>query len=62
MNTETTPSTTKINTNILTEKCVSCGAETNVPVTQHVDFRMFYIEGAGQCCKECFEKTSSKFH
>lgn len=40
----------------LTEKCVSCGAETNIPVSLHIDLRMFYIEGAGQCCKECFEK------
>jgi hypothetical protein len=39
-----------------TEKCISCGVETNVPVALHVDCRYFYIDGAGQCCKECFEK------
>lgn len=36
------------------ETCVICGKETNVPVKQHVDFRDFYIEGAGQLCKSCY--------
>jgi len=49
-------SVSKVKIKSSTEKCISCGAETNVPVTQHVDYRYFYVEGAGQCCKECFEK------
>lgn len=56
MSGENMASATKAQIESSTEKCISCGAETNVPVTQHIDFRMFYIEGAGQCCKECFEK------
>ena len=36
------------------EKCVSCGEETKVPVDQHVDFRNYYVEGAGQICEKCY--------
>jgi len=43
-----------------TEKCVSCGAETNVPVNQHIDFRKHYVEGAGQLCPTCYDKIYGK--
>lgn len=39
------------------ETCVLCNTETNVPVHQHIDFRNFYIEGAGQLCEYCYYKT-----
>ena len=39
-----------------TEKCVSCGAETTVPIDQHIDLRKYYIEGAGQLCEKCYKK------
>lgn len=42
------------------EKCIVCNIETNVPVSEHVDHRNYYIEGAGQLCKECFESVNSK--
>lgn len=39
------------------ENCVGCGEQTQVLRTQHIDFREYYIEGAGQLCKECWDKT-----
>jgi len=41
---------------IETEKCVLCGAETDVPINQHVDLRKNYVEGAGQLCLGCYNK------
>ena len=32
------------------DKCVSCGVETSYDKTDHVDFRLGYVEGAGQLC------------
>jgi recombinational DNA repair protein (RecF pathway) len=37
------------------EKCVSCGGETPHYVHEHIDYRYYYVEGAGQLCKECYE-------
>jgi len=39
------------------EICILCGAETDVDVNTHVDFRFGYVEGAGQCCVKCYDKT-----
>jgi len=36
------------------EKCIICGKETTVDVSTHIDFRVGYIEGAGQLCTECY--------
>lgn len=36
------------------EICIVCGKETTVDVSTHVDFRIGYIEGAGQLCTECY--------
>jgi hypothetical protein len=41
------------------EKCIICGVDTEVDVTTHVDFRVGYIEGAGQLCTECYLKGNS---
>jgi len=38
------------------EKCVSCGGKTTEPVDRHIDYRYYYVEGAGQLCKECYTK------
>ena len=38
------------------EKCVNCGAETDVPIDQHIDLRKNYVEGAGQLCPGCYNK------
>ena len=40
------------------EKCVICGVETNVDVNTHIDFRLHYVEGAGQLCKKCYNNTN----
>lgn len=42
------------------EECIVCGVETNEPKHRHIDFRNFYIEGAGQLCKECFSNINNK--
>ena len=33
--------------------CVSCGKETKYKKTVHVDYRIGYIDGAGQLCPQC---------
>ena len=40
------------------EKCILCGKKTNVPKNLHIDFRDFYVEGAGQLCYECGKKIN----
>jgi len=39
------------------DKCVSCGKETEYEQETHIDYRMYYVEGAGQLCRECFERV-----
>lgn len=36
------------------EKCVCCNKLTNIPENMNVEYRSFYIEGAGQLCYDCF--------
>lgn len=43
-----------------TEKCIQCEKDTGVPINQHVDLRETYVEGAGQLCKDCYDKTYNK--
>jgi len=38
------------------DKCVSCGVESIHDKTDHVDFRLGYVEGAGQLCLDCYGK------
>ena len=35
------------------EKCVACGATTNVPVDTPISERKCYVPGAGQLCRKC---------
>lgn len=35
------------------ERCVLCGAVTDVPVQMPVSERKCYIPGAGQLCRDC---------
>lgn len=35
------------------ERCVLCGAPTDVPVMQSVNERKCYVPGAGQLCRKC---------
>ena len=39
------------------ETCVSCRKPTNVRKDTHVDMRKYYVEGAGQLHKECYEQV-----
>lgn len=38
------------------ERCVICGAETNIPRNLHIAFRDCYIPGVGQLCRKCWLK------
>ncbi|NDB28967.1 hypothetical protein EB155_02160 [archaeon] len=40
------------------EKCIMCGETVPYLKSTHIDLRNGYIEGAGQLCKECYEKGS----
>ena len=42
------------------DNCVSCGKETDCPKTMPIDYRYYYVEGAGQLCKECYDKIYNK--
>ena len=35
------------------DKCVNCKRETLYGKETHIDFRLGYVEGAGQLCFEC---------
>lgn len=39
-----------------TDLCVSCGVDTDIPKETPVYARPYYIEGAGQLCKNDYEK------
>ena len=36
------------------ENCVSCGEETPYKFSDNIYTRNWYVEGAGQLCKECW--------
>lgn len=42
------------------ETCVICGKLTDVLVSTHIDYRYGYVEGCGQCCKECYNGKNNK--
>ena len=35
------------------EKCVMCGKNTDVKKNMPIESRSFYIEGCGQLCEDC---------
>ncbi len=39
------------------ENCISCGVETPVYRSTNINYREYYIEGAGQLCKPCYNET-----
>lgn len=39
------------------ERCVLCGKDTNVLLTQHIDMRPNYVEGIGQLCYKCWREV-----
>ena len=38
------------------EHCVLCGHPTGIHAESPVDRRDYYVEGAGQLCRECWQK------
>ena len=36
------------------DKCVNCNKETLYNKETHIDFRLGYVEGAGQLCLDCY--------
>jgi hypothetical protein len=40
------------------ENCIQCGVETTTLKSTHIDFRIGYVEGAGQLCRECYMGSS----
>lgn len=47
-------SETKKENKVEMEKCVSCGKETIYPKDLDINFRDYYVEGAGQLCVDCY--------
>mgnify|MGYP001197905815 FL=1 len=37
------------------DKCINCKCETLYDKETHIDFRLGYVEGAGQLCLDCWE-------
>lgn len=42
------------------DTCIMCGAETPYEFETHIDFRVGYIEGAGQLCISCYQGETHK--
>lgn len=42
------------------EICVCCHRKVNVLKNEEIEFRPFYIEGAGQLCYDCFHELYAK--
>lgn len=36
------------------ERCVCCRRRVDIPLDMDIEFRPFYIEGAGQLCYDCY--------
>lgn len=44
------------------ERCVLCGGLTEVLKNQPVSERKYYMEGAGQLCRECYREVYEPVH
>jgi len=42
------------------DKCVTCNKKSIYDREEHIDFRIGYIEGAGQLCLECYDELYKK--
>lgn len=40
----------------LYEICVCCQKRLEIPRNQDIEFRPYYIEGAGQLCYDCYQE------
>lgn len=43
------------------ERCVLCGAMTDIPCSEHIDLRYGYVEGAGQLCRSCYQELYGRY-
>ena len=41
------------------DKCVNCEKETPYHMDVNIDYRDYYVEGAGQLCEDCYNKLLS---
>lgn len=39
------------------ETCILCGCVVDLEIRIPIEFRDFYVEGVGQLCEKCYEKT-----
>jgi len=39
----------------LYEQCISCKELTGIPKTLDIQQRLYYVQGAGQLCRDCWE-------
>ena len=39
------------------ETCIICKEITDVDTNLSINYRYFYVEGAGQLCEKCYNKT-----
>ena len=46
-----------MNNKSIFENCVLCNKELNIRKDLDINQRLYYIEGAGQLCKDCHEST-----
>ena len=44
------------------EQCVVCKQKTLYNKTDHIDFRIGYVQGVGQLCLDCFGKIYVTSH
>lgn len=38
------------------ENCICCHKKLNILKNEEIEFRPFYIEGAGQLCYDCYHE------
>ena len=38
------------------DRCVSCAVETQYDVSENINNRLYYVDGAGQLCEDCYER------
>ena len=43
------------------ENCVICNKALDIPVSQHIDLRYGYVEGAGQLCIHCYNQDRARW-
>lgn len=42
------------------DKCVLCSEDTPYTENTNINYRNYYIEGAGQLCESCYSKVYDK--